>query len=64
MLTLTFKLADLVRYTRATEGQIANWLRVGVLVPTKGSRSSGDPRRFSMLNLIEACQAGGLARDR
>ena len=61
-LQLTFKLADLMRYTSATEGQLQNWIRHGLLIPIKGSRSQGDPRRFSMLNLIEAAQLTEMAR--
>jgi DNA-binding transcriptional MerR regulator len=62
MLQLTFKLADLIRYTGATADQLQHWMRIGLLIPVKGARSSGDHRQFSLLNLIEAAQAVEMAR--
>jgi DNA-binding transcriptional MerR regulator len=57
MLSLVFKLGDLVRYTGATPHQLDRWMRAGLLTPeVKQSRSSGDHRQFSMLNLIEVAE--------
>src|SRR5262245_24623719 len=62
MLHLTFKLADLTRYTGATEGQLQNWIRRGLLIPLKDARSQGDHRQFSLLNLIETAQLMEMVR--
>lgn len=53
----TYKLAELLKTAGVTASQMDYWLRLGVIVPLKDAKSSGDHRLFSIENIIGAALA-------
>jgi hypothetical protein len=57
----TFSLDDLCQWSGATPPQVEHWVRAGIIVPLRESGGRGQPRVFSMQNVIEAAMTRSLA---